>query len=62
MRRGNQPEAGAGEQDGPTSQEQERLTRLRRENRQLRKDVEILKRATANCTDGPPTALAHHDP
>ena len=33
--------------DGLTSTEQQELTRLRRENRQLREDVEILKRATA---------------
>ncbi len=32
--------------DGLTSSEQEELTRLRRENRRLREDVEILKRAT----------------
>jgi len=33
--------------DGLTSTEQQELARLRRENRQLREDVEILKRATA---------------
>ena len=33
--------------DGLTSSEQQELARLRRENRQLREDVEILKRATA---------------
>jgi transposase len=33
--------------DGLTSTEQQELTRLRRENRQLREDVEILRRATA---------------
>jgi transposase len=33
--------------DGLTSAEQQELARLRRENRQLREDVEILKRATA---------------
>ena len=32
---------------GLTSSEQQELARLRRENRQLREDVEILKRATA---------------
>ena len=33
--------------DGLTSGEREELARLRRENRRLREDVEILKRATA---------------
>jgi transposase len=33
--------------DGLTSDERDELARLRRENRQLREDVEILKRATA---------------
>jgi transposase len=33
--------------DGLTSAEREELTRLRRENRRLSEDVEILKRATA---------------
>jgi len=33
--------------DGLTSAEREELTRLRRENRRLTEDVEILKRATA---------------
>jgi len=33
--------------DGLTSTEQQELARLRRENRQLREDVAILKRATA---------------
>ena len=33
--------------DGLTSAEREELTRLRRENRRLAEDVEILKRATA---------------
>ena len=33
--------------DGLTSVEREELTRLRRENRRLAEDVEILKRATA---------------
>ena len=36
-----------GRREGLTSQEREELTRLRRENRQLQQDVEILKRATA---------------
>ena len=33
--------------DGPTSDERDELAALRRENRRLREDVEILKRATA---------------
>ncbi|MFJ6677448.1 transposase [Actinosynnema sp. NPDC091369] len=33
--------------DGLTTDEREELTRLRRENRRLTEDVEILKRATA---------------
>ncbi len=33
--------------DGLTSAEREELTRLRRENRRLSEDVEILKRDTA---------------
>ena len=36
-----------GSRDGVTSAEQEELSHLRRENRRLRDDVEILKRATA---------------
>jgi transposase len=42
-----QAEVDAGERDGLTSQELEELAQLRRENRRLREDVEILKRATA---------------
>jgi transposase len=37
----------AGERDGPTSGEREELAQVRRENRRLRVDVEILERATA---------------
>ena len=33
--------------DGLTSSERDELAQLRRENRRLREDVEILKRATA---------------
>lgn len=36
-----------GERPGVTSEEKEELARLRRENRRLREDVEVLKRATA---------------
>lgn len=36
-----------GERPGLTTQEKEELSALRRENRRLREDVEILKRATA---------------
>ena len=37
----------AGERDGLTSGEREELARLRQENRRLREDVDILRRATA---------------
>jgi transposase len=37
----------AGERDGPTSGEREELAQVRRGNRRLREDVEILERATA---------------
>jgi transposase len=40
-------DAGSRQDGGLTSAEQQELARLRRENRQLREDVEILKRATA---------------
>jgi transposase len=40
-------DAGIRSDGGLTSAEQQELARLRRENRQLREDVEILKRATA---------------
>jgi transposase len=36
-----------GERPGLTTEERDELTKLRRENRSLREDVEILKRATA---------------
>lgn len=36
-----------GAREGVTTEERDELTRLRRENRRLREDVEILKRATA---------------
>ncbi|MFD6555921.1 hypothetical protein [Streptomyces sp. NPDC058398] len=42
-----QAETDAGERDGLTSTEREELASLRRENRRLREDVDILKRATA---------------
>lgn len=43
-----QAELDAGERrDGLTSLEREELTRLRRENRRLQEDVDILKRSTA---------------
>ena len=43
-----QAELDAGDRsDGLTSDERDELTQLRRENRRLREDVEILKRATA---------------
>ena len=43
----HQAEIDGGTRDGLTSSEREELARLRRENRQLREDVGILKRATA---------------
>jgi transposase len=42
-----QAEVDAGERDGLTTQQREELAQLKRENRRLREDVEILKRATA---------------
>jgi transposase len=41
-----QAEIDQGERPGLTTEEREELTRLRRENRSLKEDVEILKRAT----------------
>jgi|SRR5215213_11844828 len=42
-----QADVDAGERPGLTSAERDELAQLRRENRRLRDDVEILKRATA---------------
>ena len=42
-----QADVDAGRHDGLTTVEREELAQLRRENRRLREDVEILKRATA---------------
>ncbi|GIH97828.1 transposase [Planobispora siamensis] len=42
-----QAEVDTGRRDGLTSDEREELAALRRENRRLREDVDILKRATA---------------
>ena len=42
-----QAEVDAGERPGLSSAEREELAELRRENRRLRDDVEVLKRATA---------------
>ena len=41
-----QAEIDQGERPGLTTEEKEELTRLRRENRSLKEDVEILKHAT----------------
>ena len=43
----NQAKIDNGERDGLTTAEREELAELRRENRRLAQDVEILKRATA---------------
>ena len=42
----NQAETDAGERSGLTTGERAELTKLRRENRSLKEDVEVLKRAT----------------
>ena len=42
-----QADVNAGKREGLSSAEREELAQLRRENRRLREDVEILKRATA---------------
>ncbi len=42
-----QAEVDAGERPGLTGDERRELAELRRENRRLREDVEVLKRATA---------------
>ncbi|QKW17895.1 transposase [Kitasatospora sp. NA04385] len=51
-------EVNAGEREGLTGDEREELARLRRENRRLRGDVEILKRPRLSSRrrpgDGPP--------
>ncbi|MEV4076173.1 transposase [Nonomuraea fuscirosea] len=41
-----QAEVDAGRREGLTSSEREELAALRRENRRLREDVDVLKRAT----------------
>ncbi|MFB7867573.1 transposase [Streptomyces sp. NPDC056069] len=43
----------AGERDGLTSSERVELAALRRENRRLREDVDILKRVTAFFATAP---------
>ncbi len=46
-RQGDRRDAGSRQDGGLTSSEKDELAQLRRENRRLREDVEILKRATA---------------
>lgn len=43
----NQADIGAGTRDGVTIAEREEIARLRKENRRLREDRDILRRATA---------------
>jgi len=43
----HQAEVDAGERAGLTTEERQELARLRRENRRLQADVDLLKRATA---------------
>ena len=43
----NQAEVDAGERDGLTSAERKELAELRRDNKRLQADVDLLKRATA---------------
>ena len=43
----HQAEIEAGEREGLSTEERQELAQLRREDRRLREDVEILKRATA---------------
>jgi transposase len=43
----HQADVDAGQREGLATAEREELAQLRRENRRLREDVEILKRATA---------------
>jgi transposase len=43
----HQAEVDAGERDGLTTEERDELSQLRRENRRLQADVDLLKRATA---------------
>jgi len=45
-----QDQVDSGEREGLTSGEREELARLRQENRRLREDVDILRRATVNST------------
>ncbi|MFN2615890.1 MAG: transposase [Thermoleophilaceae bacterium] len=42
-----QADVDAGRRDGLSTEERDELAQLRRENRRLREDVEILRRATA---------------
>ena len=52
-----QAEIDQGERPGLTTEELAELTRLRRENRSFREDVEVLKRATAFFREGDPVKV-----
>ncbi len=48
----HQAQIDTGQRDGLTTEERQELAQLRRENRRLREDVDILKRATAFFAKG----------
>jgi transposase len=53
-------DAGTRQDGGLTSAERQELAELRRENRRLREDVEILKRATASSPRRPGDGVSVH--
>jgi transposase len=55
-----QAEIDSGQRDGLTTAEREELAQLRRENRRLREDVDILRRATAFFAKEPSERVAVH--